>query len=41
MGVLDPSVGKDLSCGSHQGKRSSPLLFDGDGGVGLGQEGRG
>ena len=39
MGIFDPCVGRDLSCGSHQGKGSSPLLSDGNGGLGLGQEG--
>ena len=39
MGVFDPGIGRDPSCGSHQGKGSSPSLSDGDGSMGLGQEG--
>ena len=39
MGLFNSGVGGDLSCGSYQGKGSSPSLSDGDGGLGLGQEG--
>ena len=40
MGVFDPSVGGDPGCGSLKGKGLSPSSIDGDGGLGLGQEGR-
>ena len=39
MGVFDLCFRGDQGCGSYQGKGSSPLLSDGDGGLGLGQEG--
>ena len=39
MGVFNLSIGRDPGCRSYQGKGPSPLSFDGDGGLGLGQEG--
>ena len=39
MGVFDLCFRGDPDCGSHQGKGSSPSLLDGNGGLGLGQEG--